>query len=131
MLQFLDVSSISNLNKVDKDLFVVAEKCKADELKVGRLLLLFNEYFYFQFVCADSIAQRLAADTLFETLKLAYIHNCDQLKHHISDFLSQNATQRYFTKMLITSEWFHFSATNERLAKTIIEDMFEKTGTTI
>jgi hypothetical protein len=73
----------------------------------------------------ESLTQSLNKDNLRDRLILAFTYNSEDLQDGILDFIARSKNG-LFTSMIASSEWFHFTVTNEDLAKEIIKAVCEK-----
>jgi hypothetical protein len=73
----------------------------------------------------ESLVKSLSQDNLFDRLVLAFMYNSDILQAAVLDLIAASK-EGVFTSIMASSKWFHFTVTNEELAKQIIKAVYDK-----
>lgn len=65
---------------------------------------------------------------ILKRLKLAFMHNNEELKSCVLDYVTDKLNNGNFRQIIKTNEWELFCSTDQALAQEIMDAVFDKTN---
>jgi hypothetical protein len=135
-VKFVHLGEVTDLDKPDRELFVLADKYDVRQLAVSTRFLGFIEFLFlctplttnkFKGLCAEIIAKSLTKDNAFDYLELVFMHANQALKNYLLDFVTIHNGPGNFRQILKSVKWSNLQTEIAKVAEEIMDAVFDHT----